>query len=51
MREKAFRVPRSCDNAHERQGLASFTDASGITGLPAKSITTVFESAEINEQK
>lgn len=52
MGEEVFRVARSCDNnTHEHQGLAGFTDASAVVGLPAKSITTIFESVEINEQK
>lgn len=42
---------RSCDNVHVHQGLAGCIDASAMVGLPAKSVTTVLEPVEINEQK
>lgn len=43
MGEEVLGVARSRDNGRAHQGLAGFIDASVTMGIPAKSITTVFE--------
>lgn len=50
-REEVFSVALSCDNAHDYPDLAGFTEAPALVGLPAKPVTTAFESVEINEQE